>query len=225
MTPINKWPEQERPREKLLKHGAQQLSDAELLAIFFRTGTRGKSAVDLGRDLLQHYQDLRKLLNANSEEFCQHHGMGLANYTMLQAALELGRRYLANKLTQQDILRDPADCILYLQQQLQHRHDEVFVCVFLDSKNHIIAYEELFQGTVNNSHIYPRTIIKRCLAHNAVGVIFSHNHPSGDPKPSQADRDMTLRLVKLLKHIDVELLDHIIVGDGQARSMKQSEMF
>lgn len=218
---INTWPLNERPREKLVNHGANLLSDTELLAIFLRTGTRGKTAVDLARDLLQHYGNLRHLLDASAQDFCQQHGMGLAKYAQLQASMELGQRYLASVLSQQDVIRDPADCIAYLQHRLRNRANEVFAGLYLNSKHHVIAFEEHFQGSIDNSHVYPRVILQRALAHNAAAVIFSHNHPSGDPKPSGSDIELTRKLTRLLAEIDVQVLDHIIVGRQQTSSLKQ----
>ncbi len=222
---IRHWPATERPREKLLKEGPEQLSDAELLAIFLRTGTRGKSAVALARDLLQHYGNLRTLLNATAKDFCQQHGMGPAKYSQLHAAMELGQRYLASNLAIQDVMHDPADCIAYLQHRLSKKTNEVFAALYLNTKHHVIAYEEHFEGSIDNSHVYPRILLQRALANNAAAVIFSHNHPSGDPTPSQSDINLTHQMSKLLAEIDVRVLDHIIVGHKNTLSLKQLGLF
>lgn len=218
---IVNWPVDERPREKLIKYGAEMLSDAELLAIFLRTGIRNKSAVELARDLITKYGNLCKLLNSQIEDFCAQPGMGPSKYAILLAARELGRRYTASQMTKSDVLADPADCISYLMDRLGHRNNEVFAVLYLNNKNQLIAYEEHFEGSINASHVYPRTLIKYALTHNAAGVIFSHNHPSGDPEPSQADIRLTDKMAKILAEIDVSVLDHIIIGGHSSRSFKQ----
>jgi DNA repair protein RadC len=222
---IRSWPTKERPREKLLAHGAESLSDAELLAIFLRTGVKGKSALGIARDLINEYGDIRQLLEAKYADVIEKRGMGPSKFVQLQAALELGRRFLACKLANRELIRDTADCITYLQHRLRHRHNEIFAIIYLTSKNQIIDYEELFEGSINYSQVYPRTIIAKILAKNASSVIFSHNHPSGDPKPSQADVSLTKRLYHLLNEIDVNLLDHIIIGDDTVSSLKQLGLF
>tara|TARA_R110000868_G_scaffold380784_1_gene646910 strand:- start:83285 stop:83959 length:675 start_codon:yes stop_codon:yes gene_type:complete len=222
---ITSWPAAERPREKLLNQGPQSLSDAELLAIFLRTGMRGKTAVDLARDLLTQFGSLRKLLNAKQTDFCQIPGLGQVKFTQLQACLELGKRYLKANLKQQDVIRDAADSFAYLAHQLRDREQEVFACLFLNGKNQVIAYEELFFGTINLSHVHPREVVKKALQHNAAGIIFSHNHPSGHVEPSQADIDVTATLKHTLDNIDVKVLDHIIIGDGRVFSFAQEGLF
>lgn len=222
---IRDWHEQDRPREKLLHRGAGQLMDKELLAIFLRIGTRGKSALDLAHDLLSHYGDLRNLLDAPAEDFCKQHGMGLAKYAQLQASLEMAKRYLACGMERQNIIEDPTDCVAFLRHQLRHKSNEVFAGLFLDSKNQVIGFEEFFEGSIDNSHVYPRTIVKRALTNNASAIVFSHNHPSGDSKPSDADIYLTRKLSKLLAEIDVRVLDHIIIGENTTSSLKQLGLF
>lgn len=215
---ITDWPQRERPREKLIHHGATCLSDAELLAIFLRTGVAGKTAVDLARDLITQFGNLRTLLSTQPKQLCQHYGMGQAKYAQLQAALEMGRRYLYETLQRGNAITNPSDAYQYLTAQLRDYQHEVFACLFLDIRHRVIVYEELFHGTINSSHIHPREIIKRVLYHNAAAVIFAHNHPSGITEPSQADIQMTQQLKNLLTVIDVRVLDHVIIGEGSVFS-------
>ncbi|MBL4647623.1 MAG: DNA repair protein RadC [Gammaproteobacteria bacterium] len=218
---IPQWPEHERPREKLLHKGVKSLSDAELLAILLRTGTQGKSAVDLARGALQQFGSLRKLLTCDRVEFCQIAGLGETKYVQLKACLELGTRYLQEQIQQTDVLSNPCDTYHFLNQRLAHREQEIFACLFLTVKNQVIQYEELFHGTLNHSIVYPRELVKRALKHNAASVIFAHNHPSGDTQPSQADIHLTNTLKVALETIDVKVLDHLIVGGKQVLSFVQ----
>ncbi len=211
--PITDWPEDERPRERLLQQGAQALSDAELLAIFLRTGIKGKTALDLAQELLDHFGGLRGLLKASQQEFCQGKGLGVAKYVQLQANLELSRRYLAEHLRRGEALINPDITRQFLTQQLRHYDKEVFACLFLNNKHHVLSYEELFQGTLDAASVYPREVVKRALYHNAAAVIFAHNHPSGIADPSQADINITRRLKEALALVEVRVLDHFIVGD------------
>lgn len=210
---IRDWPEGERPREKLLARGASALSDAELLAIFLRTGVRGKSAVDVARELLKHFDGLRGLLKADLKAFCAVKGMGMAKYTQLQATLELAQRHLIKELQQRDVVRDPASARRYLSAQLRDRDREVFAALFLDSQHRVLAYEELAQGTIDGAAVYPREVVKRALALGAAAVIFAHNHPSGVAEPSAADRTLTEKLKSALTLVDVRVLDHLVVGE------------
>ena len=175
---INDWPELERPREKLLHKGAQNLSDAELLAIFLRTGAPGKSAVDLARELMQRFAGLGGLFAASQADFCAIGGLGPAKYAQLQAVLEMARRALQEKITRGDAMNSPQTVRDYLRLALQGRPHEVFVALFLDAQNRVIASEELFRGTLTQTSVYPREVVKRALYHNAAAVIFAHNHPS-----------------------------------------------
>jgi len=218
---IKHWPASERPREKLLTRGAATLSDAELLAIFLRTGITGRSAVDLARDLLTEFQGLRPLLEAGEKEFCTHKGLGPAKFVQLQAVLEMARRHLAANLSRGDALCSPDDTRNYLSAQLRHYPYEVFACLFLDNRNRVIAFEELFRGTINGSSVHPREVIRRALQHNAAALILAHNHPSGVAEPSQADRQLTVRLKETLGQVDVRVLDHIVVGDGEQVSFAE----
>jgi len=218
---IRDWPISERPREKLLKQGAVSLSDAELLAIFLRTGVNGKSAVDLARYLLTEFGSLRALLEANQVDFSTHLGLGPAKFAQLQAVLEMAKRHLAQQLTRSSALKNPQCVRDYLKARLRHEPNEVFACLFLDSKHRVLDFEVLFQGTVDAASVYPRQVIRRALAHNAAALILAHNHPSGISEPSEADRSLTRRIKELLSWLDIRLLDHFIVGEGEPLSMTE----
>jgi DNA repair protein RadC len=218
---IKDWPEGERPREKLLGLGPHTLSDAELLAIFLRTGVAGRSAVDLARDLLKNFGSLRALLSANRRQFCQGAGLGDAKYAQLQAVLEMSRRHLGEQLQRGDAIDSPQSTVSYLQARLRDYPYEVFAALFLDNRHRVIAYEELFQGTIDGASVHPREVVRKALAHNAAAVIFSHNHPSGVAEPSQADRHITERLRDALALVDIRVLDHIVIGDGEHCSLAQ----
>lgn len=212
---ISDWPHQERPREILLKRGAETLSDAELLAVFFRNGYKGKTAIDLARDSLKQFGDLRQFLGLTQSQLQQIKGIGAAKIALLQAALELGKRYLKIQLEQQDILNNPEASLDYLKAKLSGKRHEVFACLFLNTQYHLIAYEELFQGTLNQTAVYPRVILEAALKHHAAAVIISHNHPSGQVEPSLADKYITLDIQKALELVDIKLIDHIIIGGGR----------
>ncbi len=218
---ISRWPVHERPREKLLQRGPSSLSDAELLAIFIRTGVPGKTAVDVARELLNRYGGLRELLAAGPEEMCETPGLGEAKYVQLQASLELGRRFLAEKLKREVTLGSTRDTRDFLQAQLRDRKNEVFCVLFLDNRHRVLTFEELFQGTLNGTAVYPREIVKRALRLNAAAVILVHNHPSGVAEPSRADELLTHRLKEALSTVDVRLLDHLVVGDGETVSFSE----
>lgn len=210
---ISDWALEERPREKLLIKGAEALSDAELLAIFLRTGIKGCSAVDLARNMLADSGGLSKLLAANEEQFCQSRGVGQAKYVQLQAVVEMSRRFLGEKIQRGDALSNVSDVKNYLQARLKDYPYEVFACLFLDNKHRLIEYEELFQGTIDSASVHPREIVRRALHHNAAAVVLAHNHPSGVAEPSQSDQQITDKLKEALKLIDVRILDHFIIGD------------
>ncbi|MDH5424827.1 MAG: DNA repair protein RadC [Gammaproteobacteria bacterium] len=211
--PISDWPASERPREKLLERGSQALSDAELLAIFLRTGVKGKSAVDLARELLNSFGSLRNLLCANQNGFCLHHGLGPAKFAQLQAVLEMAKRHLFEQLQRGDALENPEHTKNYLASQLRPYKHEVFAALFLDNRHRVIRFDELFKGTIDGASVYPREVVKKAMSYNAAAVIFAHNHPSGVAEPSQADRNITNRLRDALALVDVRVLDHIVVGD------------
>lgn len=218
---ITDWPAAERPREKLLKQGAQTLSDAELLAIFLRTGVAGKSAVDLARDLLQHFGSLRELLKASNKDFCRAKGLGDAKFAQLQAVLEMARRHLLETLQRGEALSSPQAAYAYLSSQLRDQQHEVFACLWLDSQNRVLKFEALFHGSIDGASVYAREVVKAALQHNAAAVILAHNHPSGIAEPSQADQLITQRLKDALALVDVRVLDHIVVGDGQQVSLAE----
>ncbi len=206
------WPAQERPREKLLQHGAHSLSDAELLALFFRCGRPGYSAVDLGRRALQHFGDLARLLHAGSSEFIALPGLGIASYCELQAALELGRRYLHSTVQRHGVMHKPEDTRAYLGHWLRERQQEVFACLFLDNQHRIIASREMFYGSISSASVHPRELVRMSLHYNAAAVILAHNHPSGVAEPSSADRQITRLIQEALALIDVRVLDHVVIG-------------
>lgn len=212
---ITDWPLSERPREKLLERGPQALSDAELLAIFLRTGVAGKTAVDVARELLTRFEGLRNLLNANREALCAEPGLGAAKFALLQAALEIGRRHLGARLARGTALESPSDTKAYLQAMLRDRPYEVFCCLFLDNRHRVLAFEELFRGTLTGTAVYPREVVRQALTLNAAAAILVHNHPSGVAEPSKADRLLTERLQTALDVVEVRVLDHFVVGDGE----------
>ena len=212
---ISDWPEEERPRERLLKHGAAALSDAELLAIFLRIGVKGKSAVDLARQLFAHFGSMNRLFRAEAGEFSAIPGMGKAKYAQLQAVLEMTRRALDEELAMRDPFAAPAAVRDWLRLKLAHLPHEVFVALWLDAQNRLIGHEEMFRGTLTQTSVYPREVVKQALAHNAAAVIFAHNHPSGAAEPSRADEALTTALKQALALVDVKVLDHFIVaGNG-----------
>lgn len=222
---IRDWPTAERPREKLLAQGSAALSDAELLAIFLRTGVAGLSAVDLARQLLKDFGGLRALLEASQVDFAKHLGLGPAKYAQLQAILELARRHLAEQLLRESALEHPDAVREYLKARLRHEPHEVFACLFLDAKHRVLAFEVLFQGSIDSAAVYPRQVVKRALAHNAAAIILAHNHPSGVAEPSAEDQILTKRLQEALALVDVRVLDHFVVGAGSPVSMREQGFF
>lgn len=222
---ITNWPEGERPRERLLAHGAAALSDAELLAIFLRVGVKGKSAVDLARDLVGKFGSLNSLFAASHDQLTTVSGMGAAKYAQLQAVLEMAKRALGEEIKLADALSNPSAVRDYLRITLARLPHEVFVAVFLTAQNRVIAVDELFRGTLTQTSVYPREVVKRALAHNAASVILAHNHPSGDATPSQADRILTNTLAEALAMIDVRVLDHFIVAPGASLSFAEQGLW
>ena len=216
---IRDWPANERPREKLLAGGAGALSDAELLAIFLGSGTAGRDAVATARDLLVEHGPLRVLLDRPAKTLTQLRGIGTARACALAAALELGHRHLAAGLERGEALADPAAAGRYFAQRLRGSANEVFAALFLDTRHRALGFEELFRGSIDGAEVHPRVLVQRALAHGAAAVIVGHNHPSGNPEPSAADRAVTVRLKQALALVDVRLLDHFIVGDGAPLSM------
>lgn len=222
---IKQWPADERPQEKLLANGAGALSDAELLALFIRCGTRGKTAIDIGRELLHEFGGLRQILTAERSRLCAFNGLGPARYAVLQATLELGQRYLDQTLRKQGPLSSPRQAADFLTHRLRDLKREVFAILYLDTRHQVIDYEELFSGTLNGATVHPREVVRSVIEHNASAVILAHNHPSGIAEPSQSDSTLTRRLREALELIDVRLLDHLVIGDGEFVSMSDRGLF
>lgn len=214
-------PTEEMPREKLINFGANNLSDAELLAIFLRTGIKGTNVVNLAQNILAEFGTLRSLLAASEYEFCQTKGLGVAKYVQLQAVVEMSRRFLAEKLERSDALTDPNTTRDYLRAKLRDQPHEVFAVLFLDNKHRVIRFEELFYGTIDSASVYPRVVVKKALERNAAAVIFAHNHPSGIAEPSRADRMITDKLISALQLIDIKVLDHFVIGDSEIASFAE----
>ena len=218
---ITDWPEEQRPRERLIRHGPQALSDAELLAVFLRVGVTGKSAVDLGRDMVGHFGSLNGLFSATLTDFSALNGLGPAKFAQLQAVLELARRALGEQLQAGVALNSPQAVRQYLQLLLGGRQYESFAVLFLDVRNRLIAAEELFRGTLTHTSVYPREVIKAALSRNAASIILAHNHPSGNAEPSAADQALTNALKQALALVDVRVLDHFIVAGRHVYSFAE----
>jgi len=216
---ITTWPADERPREKLIARGATSLGDAELLAVLLRTGIRGLDAVALSRKLLTDFDGLRGLFGATHRQLMASPGIGAGKACVLAACMELARRHLAEELRRGDAMLSPTDSAAYLKAKLRDYPYEVFAVLFLDTRHRPIAFEELFRGSIDGASVHPREVVRRALAHNAAAVIMAHNHPSGVAEPSQADRLITLRLQDALGLIEVRVLDHLVIGDGDPVSM------
>lgn len=219
---IRDWPEDARPREKLLRQGAAALTDAELVAVFLRTGMVGKSAVDLGRELIERFGGLGGLTRADRRAACAAPGVGEAKYALLQAVMEMARRTLAEEMQAGDALTSPGAVRDYLRLLLRGKEYEVFCCIFLDAQHRVTAVEELFRGTLTQTSVYPREIVKRALHHNAAALVLAHNHPSGATEPSQADHRLTRHLTDALALVDVRVLDHFIVAGPSALSFREA---
>jgi DNA repair protein RadC len=218
---IEDWPEQTRPRERLVREGAQALSDPELLALLLRVGVRGKSAVELGRDILQHFGSLRGLFGASLDDVSEVHGLGMAKYAQLQAVMELARRAIAEQLQTGEAFGSPELVKRYLRIKLGGQRHESFVVLFLDVKNRLVADRELFRGTLTQTSVYPREVVIEALSRNAASVILAHNHPSGLPEPSEADLRLTQALVQALGLVDIRVLDHFIVAGPLVHSFAE----
>ena len=215
---IKDWPASERPREKLLRRGPEALSDAELVALFVRSGTRGRTAVDLARGAIVASGGLRGLLDLPREDLVRLPGFGSTRYVELQACLEIGRRHLATQLDRGEPLSSPDETSRFLMAKLRHHPFEVFSCLFLDNRHRVIEFEELFRGTIDGTSVHAREVVRRALNLNAAAVIFAHNHPSGVAEPSHADRVLTDQLISALSMVEVNVLDHLVVGDGECVS-------
>lgn len=219
--PITDWSADRRPREKLLLKGPQSLTNAELLAIFLRTGVSGYSAVDLAEKLIEQFGSVSALLDASQQQFTRGHGLGAAKYVQLQAVLELASRHFNERLSRDDVLTDTESVKRYLSMQLKNPSRELFHVLFLDSQHRLIASETLFSGTLGEATVYPREVLKRALSLDTSAVILAHNHPSGHIEPSYADREVTKKIKNALQLVDVRLLDHMIVGDGEVLSFAE----
>jgi DNA repair protein RadC len=218
---ITDWPESERPRERLIKEGSGSLSDAELLAIFLRTGSHGKSAVDLAREIMKHFGSLKSLFTAQLADFKTVNGIGPAKYTQLQAILELSRRLLSEDMAEGIVLGAPRSVKDYLRLSLCERPYEAFIVLFLDAANRLIESVELFRGTLTHANVYPRELVKAALEKNAASVMLAHNHPAGSATPSEADKRMTRVLGQALDLVEVRLLDHFIVAGSDIFSFAE----
>ncbi|MGF1910283.1 DNA repair protein RadC [Vibrio kasasachensis] len=218
---IKNLPDAVMPREKLLSHGPQSLTDVELLAIFLRTGTQGKNVLELADHLMADFGSLRKLFAASEIDFCTHKGLGKAKYVQLQACLEMSQRYLSETLQRGEALTSPQQTKLYLSSLLRDRQREAFYILFLDNQHRVIHSEVMFEGTIDSASVYPREVVKRALEQNAAALILAHNHPSGVAEPSQSDRRITRRLCDALALVEIRILDHFVVGDGEVISFAE----
>ncbi|MGY6587665.1 MAG: RadC family protein [Wenzhouxiangella sp.] len=218
---IADWPQQERPRERLMNHGPEQLSDAELLAILLRTGVNGRSALDVARALINRFGSLRGLLDCDRQTLCALPGLGPAKVAQIHAAIELARRHMRESLDRGKPLTSPQITREYLRAALRDRPHEVFCALMLDTRHRVIRFEELFTGTIDSAHVHPRVVVEKALAHRAAALIVAHNHPSGIAEPSQADLAITRRLRDALGLVDIRLLDHFIVGDTEVVSLAE----
>jgi len=218
---MNRWPSSERPREKLLRLGPAALSEAELLAILLQTGSRGRSAVDIARDLLNEFRSVRALFTAERQVLCRFPGLGAAKFATMQASLELARRHYAETMQLGPALANPRATREFLRTRLRDLDHELFCCLFLDNRHRVISFDEVFRGTIDGASVHPRDVVKLALARNAAAVILAHNHPSGIAEPSQADELITSRLREALALVDIRVLDHIVVGDGACVSFAE----
>lgn len=218
---ISALPKSARPREKLIEQGPEALSNAELLAIFLRTGIKGLNAIELAESLLQEQQTLQRLFNASLEEFSALKGLGVAKYTQLQAVLELSRRYLKEECLRETVFQNPTAVRNYLSAQLRGLGHEVFMVLYLDNQNRLIKDEVLFHGTINAASVYPREVVKAALKYHSAAVIFAHNHPSGVAEPSEADKLITKKLQQGLALVDINVLDHLIVAGSHCISFAE----
>lgn len=218
---IKNLPDAVMPREKLLSHGPQSLTDVELLAIFLRTGTQGKNVLELADHLMADFGSLRKLFAASEIDFCAHKGLGKAKYVQLQACLEMSQRYLSETLQRGEALTSPQQTKLYLSSLLRDRQREAFYILFLDNQHRVIHSEVMFEGTIDSASVYPREVVKRALEQNAAALILAHNHPSGVAEPSQSDRRITRCLCDALALVEIRILDHFVVGDGEVISFAE----
>lgn len=215
------WPERERPREKLLQGGVARLSDAELLAILINSGLKQQSAVEIARSTINHFGSIQAVLYAPRQRFIELPGLGDAKYALLQACLELFKRGMAEQLSTQTSFTSAESASDYLRAQLAQHKREVFAMLLLNSQHQLIAYREMFKGTINSAAVYPRELVKQAMSDNAAAVILAHNHPSGIAEPSQADIQITKRIKDAFALIDVTVLDHFVIGHSYSVSFAQ----
>lgn len=215
---------EQMPREKLLEQGAESLSDQELLAIFLRTGIKGTPVLQLAENVLCHFGSLRGLLTASIDDFCQVKGLGKTQYIQLQATKEMTKRHLAQQMQMNGTINEPDLAVMYFQAMLEDDEREVFMVLFLDNQHRLLKQEKLFFGTVNQTSVHPREIIKAALKYNAAAILVAHNHPSGNCLPSEADRYMTRRIEMACDLVDIRLVDHIIIGKGEYFSFEEEKI-
>ncbi len=219
---ISGWPDEDRPREKLLKKGPEALTTSELLAIFLRTGIRGKNAVQLGRDLIRHFNGIRGVFSASEHDLCSVPGIGKGKAATIKAVAELNRRFIRENLEKKDAVHCPAEVYQLLMSELRDRDTEQFKVLFLNSRNEILGDKILFTGTIDSSPVYPREVIRQAISHGATSIIIVHNHPSGSPEPSRHDREITDKILQAARMMDIKLADHIIIGDNRFYSFAQT---
>jgi len=222
MTILKDWPEQEKPREKLLLHGSDTLSDSELLAIFLRTGCKGVDVVTLSRQLMNEFGSLHALFAASQSQFCKKKGLGEAKYAQLQAVLEMSRRYLQEPLKRGETLTSATQTKAFLSAKMHHLPYEVFAALLLDTQHRVIRFHEFFFGSIDSATVHPRVIAQKVLAENAAAIILVHNHPSGDPTASIADKKITEKIISAMQLIDVRVLDHFIIGHEKCTSFAEN---
>ena len=221
---IKAWPESERPRERLMRHGAGTLSDADLLAILLRSGIKGKDAIALGRELIMQFGSLRGLLSVDSKELKKVKGLGAAKVASLLAATEIARRQLREDVIGKDVIRDPESVVAYLMSSMRDKKKEVFKILFLNKANRILDEKDMFEGTVDEASIHPREVVKAALDLHATALVLVHNHPSGRREPSREDIEITKKLKAACEAVSVRILDHIIVGDNQIYSFREQQL-
>ena len=224
MVPIKYWPVTERPRERLLRGGAERLSDAELLSLVLQTGVPGRNALDIARQLLADFGGLNGLARARRSDLQSRPGLGPVKVATLEAMQELSKRQLFEVIASKEALTNTVSTRTYLRARFRHCEQEVFSCLFLDNQHRIVELEELFSGTIDGAAVYPREVVKRCLHHNAAAVIFAHNHPSGVAEPSQADIAITRKLKSALQTVEVRVLDHLVIGDTEVVSLAERDL-
>ena len=218
---IKEWPLERRPRERLIRDGAAALSDAELLAVFLRTGVPGKDAVQLGQHMLHHFGSLQAMFGASLQEFSALRGLGSAKFAQLQAVMELARRAILEEIKAGNMLSSPRAVKEYLRLTFSGKDFESFHVLFLDVKNRLIGAREMFRGTLTHTSVYPREVVKAALACNAASIMLAHNHPSGTPDPSESDLLLTRALVQAMALVDIRILDHFVVAGHQVHSFAE----